>query len=119
MKKIIFALFLAFAGTTLFSSFKAVEVNKPLSGTIVGYTLDASYYYTVVADLGTASPHPITTIQVSRLSDGAELTTLSASGAVTVGIHSAISGTATVTFVDNGVTVTKSLTGGLQGGILP
>jgi hypothetical protein len=106
---------MAILATTVFSSFK--NVNE----TSVGYQQDATYNYYVLADLSGSSPFPITRIIVQRLIGGKEETVQSVSGAVTVGIHTSIFGTATVVFtdVDTNQTITKTLTGALQGGILP
>jgi hypothetical protein len=119
MKKFTLFLFVMFATITL-SSFSTNKAVIP-PGTGVGYQLDADYYYTFFADLTTSSPYPLTYIEVQRLSTGEVLTGNSFSGTV---LHSrflmyTINGTATVSFYDNGVLVTKSLTGFIEGGILP
>jgi hypothetical protein len=124
MKRMLLFVCIAMATATATSSSYATAkpvpaTVRPLDGTIVGYQTDSLYYYTFVADLSGAQPFTVTSIIVSRLSDGATLTTLSESAKVFVRIQTVIDGTATVTFVDGSTTITKTLTGGLAGGILP
>ncbi|SHN77161.1 hypothetical protein [Chitinophaga sp. CF418] len=112
----------------VFSSFKPLpaamttSTAKPAAdGTLVGYQIDGtSYAYFISADLSATSPYPITQISVSRLSNGESLQVAGFSGSVVHAqfTHYSISGTATVTFVDNGTTVTKNLTGFIEGGII-
>jgi len=112
----------------VFSSFKPLpaahtttHAKRAANGTIVGYQIDGtSYAFFFTADLSATSPYPITDISVDRLSNGDPLQVVSFSGNV---VHAqftnfSISGTATVTFIDNGVTVTKNLTGFIEGGIV-
>ncbi|PSL29956.1 hypothetical protein [Chitinophaga ginsengisoli] len=111
----------------VFSSFKPLPAAMTTStakfaadGTLVGYQIDGtSYAYFFSADLSATSPYPITQISVSRLS-GESLTVVGFSGSVVRApfLHFNINGTATVTFIDNGTTVTKNLTGFIEGGIL-
>lgn len=111
----------------VFSSFKPLPAAMTTStakfadGTPVGYQIDGtSYAYFISADLSATSPYPITQISVSRLSNGESLQVTGFSGSVVHAqfLHFSISGTATVTFVDNGTTVSKNLTGFIEGGIL-
>jgi len=110
----------------VFSSFKPLPAAMTTStakfadGTLVGYQIDGtSYAYFFSADLSASSPYPITQISVSRLS-GESLAVVGFSGSVVRApfLHFNINGTATVTFIDNGTTVTKNLTGFIEGGIL-
>lgn len=110
----------------VFSSFKPLPAAMTTStakfadGTLVGYQIDGtSYAYFFSADLSATSPYPITQISVSRLS-GESLTVVGFSGSVVRApfLHFNINGTATVTFIDNGTTVTKNLTGFIEGGII-
>ena len=125
MKKLTLFLFVTLAITTL-SSFTTkgdghmtINTKTASDPTPIGYQLDDTYYYTFAADLGAGTPFPLTAIHVQRLIGGAVLPVSSFSGAVQLGSLARffIVGTATVTFVDNGVTITKSLTGLLQGGL--
>jgi hypothetical protein len=128
MKALSMSLLFVFA-SLVFSSFKPLpaaslttSTAKPaVDGTLVGYQIDGtSYAYFISADLSTASPYPITQITVSRLSNGDPLQVVGFSGSVVHAqfTHFNISGTATVTFIDNGTTVTKNLTGFIEGGVL-
>ncbi|SDF99114.1 hypothetical protein [Chitinophaga filiformis] len=110
----------------VFSSFKPLPAAMTTStakfadGTLVGYQIDGtSYAYFFSADLSASSPYPITQISVSRLS-GESLAVVGFSGSVVRApfLHFNINGTATVTFIDNGTTVTKNLTGFIEGGII-
>lgn len=112
----------------VFSSFKPLPAAMTTStaklaadGTLVGYQIDGtSYAYFFSADLSATSPYPITQISVSRLSNGESLEVVGFSGSVVHApfLHFNINGTATVTFIDNGTTVTKNLTGFIEGGII-
>lgn len=129
MKKLLASLCFTFSMFLIFS-FKPVPAEKIVArklialppGTGVGYQdTDPVYYYTFWADLSGTSPYPLTAITVQRKIGGQVLTVESFSGSVVRSIlgRYAISGTATVTFDDNGTIVTKSLTGLIQGGIIP
>ena len=117
MKTLVASLCLTFS-MFLFASFKPVVPP----GTGVGYQdTDPVYYYTFYADLTGTSPYPLTAITVQHKIGGDVLAVESFSGTVVRSVvgRYAINGTATVTFNDGGTIVTKSLTGLIQGGIIP
>lgn len=129
MKKLLASLCFTFSMFLIFS-FKPVPPEKVVArnlialppGTGVGYQdTDPVYYYTFWADLSGASPYPLTAITVQRKIGGEVLAVQSFSGTVVRSVvgRYAINGTATVTFEDGGTIVTKSLTGLIQGGIIP
>jgi hypothetical protein len=127
MKKLSLSLLVILA-TLTFSSFKPIDPRSHVAhkavatppGTAIGTQYDGStYYYSFYADLSGTSPWPLTYIQVQRASDGVILTTSSFSGTVIYWIFHQyqINGTATVQFYDGSTLVTKSLTGGIDGGV--
>jgi hypothetical protein len=128
MKKLLASLIFSFSLFPLFSFQSAATgavttnlITVP-PGTGIGYQdTDPVYYYTFYADLSQASPYPLTYIQVQRKIGGQILPLINFSGTVVRSVlgRYAINGTATVTFTDDGTTVTKDLTGLIQGGIIP
>ncbi|KAA2241902.1 hypothetical protein F0L74_18760 [Chitinophaga agrisoli] len=124
MKRLSLILITAFAATFAFSTVNAAvkpvkNVVKQLTNTIVGYQIDGNYVYTFSIDASTGNPHPIAAVTVQLLSNGDLLDVISFSGAINVGIHSIISGTANLSFFnENGIQVDKVLSGSLLGGVV-
>jgi len=125
MKRLSLILITAIAATfvcpTVNAAVKPVkDAVKPVASfTVVGYLIEGDYVFTFYIDPSTANPHPIAGISVQRLSDGLSLDTNTVSGFVSVGIHSIIVGTATISFNDaQGNLVTQEFTGGLLGGVV-
>lgn len=120
MRRLLLCVCLAFAATFAVSNTNAVvrpvSTVKPLDGVVVGFINDGTYNFTVSVDINTANPHPVTQVVVQRNSDSAVLSVSSFSGSVSTGHQSIIVGTLTVTFTDNGTSITKNLTGALSGG---